>query len=61
MSEVKLNRPKLEAALADPGLYARDRAGFDRAADRMHAARAELASAEDRWLVLEAMREELAR
>ncbi|MDA8230585.1 MAG: ATP-binding cassette domain-containing protein [Magnetospirillum sp.] len=52
---------KLEAALADPGLYARDRAGFDRAADRMHAARAELASAEDRWLVLEAMREELAR
>ena len=52
---------KLEARLADPGLYARDRAAFDKAAARLDAARGELAAAEERWLELETLREELAK
>jgi ATP-binding cassette subfamily F protein uup len=42
----------LEAALAEPGFYQRDRAAFE-AATRKHASvAAELAAAEERWLVL---------
>ncbi len=52
---------RLEAQLADPGLYGRDRAAFDRAAGRLDEARAELGRAEERWLDLETRREELAR
>ena len=52
---------KLEAEINDPGLYARDRARFDKAATRLDAARAELEKAEERWLELETLREELAR
>jgi len=52
---------KLEAEINDPGLYARDRARFDKAAARLDAARAELEKAEERWLELETLREELAR
>jgi ATP-binding cassette subfamily F protein uup len=51
---------RMEAELADPGLYARDPAAFDRlmqASDRM---RAELSAAEEEWLALEAQREALA-
>ena len=50
----------LEKTLADGGLYARDRAKFDKTSQRLDAARAELAHAEERWLVLESMREDLA-
>jgi ATP-binding cassette subfamily F protein uup len=49
----------LEARLADPGLYARDRAAFAAATERLGGARAELSAAEDRWLELEALREEM--
>jgi ATP-binding cassette subfamily F protein uup len=54
-------RAELEALLADGSLYARDRAAFDRATQRIGAVRATLAAAEERWLELEAKREELAR
>ncbi|MFM8680229.1 MAG: ABC transporter ATP-binding protein, partial [Alphaproteobacteria bacterium] len=47
------------AARADPGLYARDRAGFDRATRELAQAEAELAAAEERWLELEILREEI--
>jgi ATP-binding cassette subfamily F protein uup len=49
---------KLEVELADPGLYARDAARFQTSATRLDAARLELAAAEERWLELEARREE---
>jgi ATP-binding cassette subfamily F protein uup len=52
---------KLDAELADPALYSRDRARFDKAAARADVAREELAAAEERWLELEALREEFAR
>jgi ATP-binding cassette subfamily F protein uup len=51
---------RLEADLADPSLYTRDPARFQKFAARADAARAELESAEERWLELEAKREEAA-
>ncbi|MEY4678377.1 MAG: ABC-F family ATP-binding cassette domain-containing protein [Alphaproteobacteria bacterium] len=47
------------ATLADAGLYARDRAGFDRATRELAQAEAALAAAEERWLELEILREEI--
>jgi ATP-binding cassette subfamily F protein uup len=46
----------LEATLADAGLYARDAALAERTMRRHAEAKAELASAEDRWLALEEQR-----
>jgi ATP-binding cassette subfamily F protein uup len=53
-------KTRLEAALADRGLYARDRAAFDASTSR-HAALVEaLRGAEERWLELAARAQELA-
>ncbi|MEO6341148.1 MAG: ATP-binding cassette domain-containing protein [Caulobacteraceae bacterium] len=49
----------LEVKLEDPGLYARDAAGFDRIMKSLDAARARLAASEDEWLALEEKREGL--
>ena len=49
----------LERALGDAGLHARDPAAFDRATKAYGAKRAELEAAEDDWLALEILREEL--
>ncbi|HEX2116984.1 MAG TPA: ATP-binding cassette domain-containing protein [Alphaproteobacteria bacterium] len=54
-------RDALEAQLADPTLYERDRAAFDAATRRTAEVRARLAEAEERWLELEMRREALAR
>jgi ATP-binding cassette subfamily F protein uup len=51
---------ELEGRLADPGLYGRDPAAFEAAAERLEAARAELEAAEARWLELEEKREALS-
>ena len=51
----------LEKALADPGLYGRDRAGYEAKAARLAAAKQALGVAEERWLELEHKREELAK
>jgi ATP-binding cassette subfamily F protein uup len=51
---------KAEAALADPDLYARDRAKFDRLMAALDASRAALAAAEERWLELAEMEAALA-
>ena len=50
---------QVESELADPGLYARDRAQFERLSAVLEAARSELSAAEDEWLALEARREAL--
>jgi ATP-binding cassette subfamily F protein uup len=51
---------ELQAALDDPQLYARDRIAFERVTvalgDRQH----KLAAAEEQWLELEILREEIA-
>ena len=50
---------KLGRALGDPDLYARDPARFARTTAALDAARASLAEAEEQWLELEMLREEL--
>ena len=47
--------------LADPGLFARDAAAFGPLTSELEARTAELAVAEERWLELESLREELER
>ena len=51
---------QVETRLADPELYGRDPAGFEAAAARLRAARAEREALEERWLELEDRREALA-
>ncbi|HWA20586.1 MAG TPA: ABC-F family ATP-binding cassette domain-containing protein [Devosia sp.] len=50
---------RLNALLADPGLYARDAAAFAKASTDLGTAQAAKAKAEDEWLALELLREEL--
>jgi ATP-binding cassette subfamily F protein uup len=60
--EIALLQAKIRAnqdLLADPGLYARDRKAFDEASAAIVAAQAELSAAEERWLELEILREEI--
>lgn len=58
IADLEIEIARLESEVSDPGLYARDSARFNAAVARAEAARAELATAEDRWLDLEAKREE---
>jgi ATP-binding cassette subfamily F protein uup len=50
---------RANAVLADPGLYARDRAAFDRASAALAKAQAEHAAAEEEWLALALLAEEI--
>jgi ATP-binding cassette subfamily F protein uup len=66
LEELNALMPKLTAEIAqhdktleDPGLYARDPASFDRAMKAAEAARAKLAAAEEEWLALEELKEQL--
>jgi ATP-binding cassette subfamily F protein uup len=49
----------LQKKLDDPGLYARDRKAFDAATAAIGKAQADLAEAEEKWLALEMLREEI--
>jgi ABC transport system ATP-binding/permease protein len=49
----------LTSALADPDLYARDAAQFNNTTSALAAARDELMAAEEQWLSLEMLREEI--
>jgi ATP-binding cassette subfamily F protein uup len=50
---------KHSRTIADPDLYARDRAAFDQASAALASAQAELAQVEDEWLRLDALREQV--
>ncbi|HZP10608.1 ABC-F family ATP-binding cassette domain-containing protein [Methyloceanibacter sp.] len=50
---------RLEKLLADPNLYGRDREAFTAAGSALTKAQAELAAAEEEWLRLELLREEI--
>ncbi len=50
---------RLQDRLGDPGLYARDRPAFTQASEALSATQAQLAAAEERWLQLEMLREEI--
>jgi ATP-binding cassette subfamily F protein uup len=60
MAALQARIGKLQSALADPHLYARDQAGFARLSAALGEAQAELGGAEERWLELEMLREELS-
>jgi ATP-binding cassette subfamily F protein uup len=50
----------LQTKLADPKLYQRDRAGFEKITGDLGETQRKLAAAEEQWLELEMMREEMA-
>jgi ATP-binding cassette subfamily F protein uup len=59
IAEAPAKTAALETKLADPALYRRDPAGFDKINRDLEALRAAVASGEDEWLELEAKREAL--
>ena len=59
MDGFRAQMAKAQAVLADAGLYARDPAVFDKATNAYAAAEKALAAAEEEWLELEMLREEL--
>jgi ATP-binding cassette subfamily F protein uup len=50
----------LQAKLDDPTFYTRDRAGFEKTTEALGALQRKIAAAEEQWLELEILREELA-
>jgi len=59
MAALQQDIRKLQAQLDDPGLYARDPKQFAQVSTMLAAAQAELSAAEERWLELEILREEI--
>jgi len=59
MAALQEEAKKLADALADPALYARDAKAFADKSARLAAVAGELAEAEERWLELEILREEI--
>jgi ATP-binding cassette subfamily F protein uup len=59
LAEIEGKIAKLQETLADPNLYARDPGLFQKASSALASLQAELSAAEDRWLELEMLREEL--
>jgi len=59
IENLQLAIKKHQRMLADPNLYRRDKPKFDRVTAELNAADKALAAAEERWLELEMMREEL--
>ena len=59
MDRLRAEIARLGAELADPALFTRDPEGFARRSRALDKAQADLSRAEDRWLELELMREEL--
>jgi ATP-binding cassette subfamily F protein uup len=61
IAQLQADIAKWQKKLDDPGLYARDRTEFARVSAAVGAAQDELAAAEEKWLELEILREELER
>ncbi len=61
MAGLETEITRLEGVLSDPDLFTRDPDSFHRDTQALATARADLSAAEDRWLELEAMCEELQR
>ncbi len=59
MEELRTQRERFQAALDDPGLYGRDPKRFAKLSASLADTDAKLATAEEEWLMLEMMREEL--
>ena len=59
MAKLQAEIAKLQTQLDDPTLYTRDRKAFDAASAAMAKAHADLTTAEEQWLELEILREEI--
>jgi ABC transport system ATP-binding/permease protein len=59
IASLHTNIRELQRRLDDPSLYARDRAAFAQTSQSLAAAQTELAVAEEKWLELEILREEI--
>ncbi|KAB0265855.1 ATP-binding cassette domain-containing protein [Microvirga brassicacearum] len=59
MAEIEAKIGKLQAVLDDPQLYGRDPERFQKASSALGALQSELAAAEDRWLELEMLKDEI--
>ena len=59
MEELQSAISSLEATLSDTGLYARDPKKFEKATADLTARQSELDAAEEEWLELEVLREEI--
>jgi ATP-binding cassette subfamily F protein uup len=59
INELHKSIAKLQADLADPELYSRDPAKFQKTSDALAAKSEELSASEERWLALEMLREEI--
>lgn len=59
MEKLRAQAEKLEALMADPGLYARDPAKFESCSADLARIQSEMDAAEEEWLRLEILREEL--
>ena len=59
MTKLQAEIAKQQKLLDDPDLYTKDRKKFDAASAAIAKAQEELAAAEDRWLELEVLREEI--
>lgn len=59
IAELETRVASLTGELADPDLYTRNPTRFAAVGKALEAAQAELAEAEERWLTLEMLREEL--
>ena len=60
ISKLQTEIDELQAKLADPQFYARDRAAFEKATAALGELQLKIAAAEEQWLELEILREELA-
>lgn len=59
MAALEKKIAQLNTKMADPAFYSKDPKGFAKASEDLSAAQGELSAAEERWLELEALKEEL--
>ncbi|MGU3497009.1 ABC-F family ATP-binding cassette domain-containing protein [Xanthobacteraceae bacterium A53D] len=59
LDKLRADAAKLEAKMADPNLYARDPAAFEKASTALSKTQGEIDAAEEEWLRLEILKEEL--
>jgi ATP-binding cassette subfamily F protein uup len=60
MAALQTKANELQAKLADPQFYSRDRAGFEKVTTDLGETQRRLAAAEEQWLELEILREDIA-
>jgi ATP-binding cassette subfamily F protein uup len=60
IAALRMETETLEVKLADPNFYARDRAGFEQVTAKLGELQRQIAAAEEQWLELEILREEIA-